>query len=329
MQIKVFFVSDRVNWYLPPALDQAAQLLGADKVVFICDAPHRFAGETLLASTLDSTRVDEFARVYEHLSSNPEGFEFACFRRWFLIAAACDRLGCDVAVHLDTDVGLGAGVDAAFLERLAQHDFGACSVGDESSCVSPHVSVFHREALAAFCDFLIASYRDPEQLDELRRLQAEGGLGVGGVCDMILMGRFAQARPMANLLDGDGAAIDENFNRGLNRAGEPPYVTNDWGFNGAAIDENFNRGLNRAGEPPYVTNDWGFKKIRRADGRFFGRRVDGVEREFALLHFQGFAKLLLPAMLGRPGAYFRTSKRMLLRWAWHVWLQRRRVARGG
>jgi hypothetical protein len=298
---KVFFVSDKVNWYLPPALEQAVQMLGPERVVFICDQPHKFSGQTILASDLEARGVNEFARVYEHLSSNPYGFEFACFRRWFLIAAACEKLGCDVAVHLDTDIGLGAGFDMAFLAQLSQFPFAACSIRDDSYCVSPHVSVFHREELTRFCDFLIESYRDAAQLAALRRFREAEELGAGGICDMILLRLFANRRPMVNLLDGDGPTIDENINRGLNRFGEPSFVTNAWGF----------------------------KKIRRSGGRFYGRRADGSERELAALHFQGFAKLLLPAMLGRPGVYLSTSKRLLFAWAWQIYLQRRRAAGHG
>jgi hypothetical protein len=295
--VSMFFVSDKIGWYEPLVLEQAVKIFGADRVIFIGKEPFRFDGRTLLFRDLGSPDLDAFAAAYEHLSTNPRAFEYACFARWFYIRNACRALGRGVALHFDMDLVVGAGFDAELIAAATRAPLALCLPPYCNESASPHVAAVHLDALERFCAFLLDHYRDPQKRAALAaRFRAVTQCGGGGVCDMTLLRLFALEQAAANVLTLAGAAVDYNMNHA------------------AHLGER------------YRVDAFGCKQVEKRGERFYCTTVDGRRREFAALHFQGFSKILIPATLRRYEAYFKLGLASTLRMLRHLYRNRAKCA---
>ena len=101
-----------------------------------------------------------FREVYQHLSVNPEGFELACFHRYFAMRSllpAGER-----AIMADSDLFIQCAPESIPAELTANPDgfVGSIGIADGVSeeDISPHFSFWTRPLLDDFCNFLVEQY---------------------------------------------------------------------------------------------------------------------------------------------------------------------------
>ncbi|HEX9952113.1 MAG TPA: hypothetical protein VGB53_10120 [Rubricoccaceae bacterium] len=216
--------------------------------------------------------------AYQHLSTNPEPFERACFDRWFLLDTFLATQSLGSVLVLDSDVMLYATEAEIRRTHVGTADVALSRpdvAGPFAWAASPHVSFWTAEALRDFCADARASYTDPARFalyDAKWGYHVKQGLG-GGICDMTALHLFAEARTgVANVADVHG---------------------------GAAVDHNVNVADN-AFEGEYRMDGMG-KAVSWADGYPMGDNLRlGMPVRFYALHCQGHAKGRMPALYRGP-----------------------------
>ncbi len=165
--------------------------------------------------------VNDFSKVYRHLSTNSADFEFFCIVRWIIARNLCRLLNLPAIFHFDHDSIPFFHVDE-LRELLTNREIMLCGG------YSGHASYLTRAMLESFTNFLFAIYEPREQIDLLQNklMVAEHtvrrSLGEnGGVSDMTLLNLFhnrlsrmvvvdgLQPLPLANASKG---VLDDNVN---------------------------------------------------------------------------------------------------------------------
>ncbi|MDX1419149.1 MAG: hypothetical protein R3181_04215 [Rubricoccaceae bacterium] len=244
--------------------------------------------------------ADRVAGVYRHRSTNARAFELLCFQRWFVLRAFLEAEGLAEAFVLDSDVMLYASA-AEMASRLEGKTLGLARPVEQPPyhwLASAHVSYWTAGQAAAFCDFVLRSYTEPEafaRYEEKWQHHLQKGL-YGGICDMTALYLFEQDQdpgPVANLLTvHEGCVHDRNLNFEAN-AYDAEYRTRN-GLKDITWDD--------AGRP------WGFNRRRGTDVRF------------QTLHLQGSAKQHVPQFYrGEP---FQGQSRLRQQIGWHYRMRR-------
>lgn len=221
-------------------------------------------GDTLPPSNCNINQylqgAEEFASIYQHLSTNSPKIELMCFQRWFILKEFMEKKGIDVCFHIDTDVMLFTNVGVMW-DYYSQFDFTLT----HRCCGSS--SYFTYRGLSEFCDYLMNFYRNKTSYDYERvaahyHTRQKHGLP-GGVCDMTLLQHYSYIH--------------------CGKIGEMMHITNHGVF-----DHNIN-------EPDqYFKMDKGTKDITfDGDLPFCYQTSTGKQIQFRSLHFQGPAKTLI------------------------------------
>ena len=133
--------------------------------------------------------VEDFERLYHHLSTNNKDIELFCFSRWFVLRNFLRKHSCDGALYIDNDILFFANATAEFQKR--KHLY--CTLSGKSS---GHSSYWSLEGLEAFCDYLMEIYGNKDSYDFIRlanhfHVRQHFGLD-GGLCDMTLLESFSR-----------------------------------------------------------------------------------------------------------------------------------------
>lgn len=124
-RVTIAFVHTGPSVYLYYVVKQARRWNPTAEIVVLSDIPRpeirRYAKVALMAEFSDGAA--EFARVYQHLSVNPFGFELFCFQRWFVLRDFLATHPAARVVHLDSDV-LSYTDFAPEFARLGDFDVG-------------------------------------------------------------------------------------------------------------------------------------------------------------------------------------------------------------
>lgn len=130
---------------------------------------------------LESTMLNEFKERYVHMSTNIESYEFFCFARWFYILEYMKQNKIDQAGYIDSDVLL-----CDIPDYIWKEDY--CYTAN-----SGHTSFFKYDAIEKLCNFFLESYSNSSCLEELKEhfKLIEKTSGIGGICDMTLISKFA------------------------------------------------------------------------------------------------------------------------------------------
>lgn len=156
-----------------------------------------------------------FRQVYQHLSVNPEGFELACFHRYFAMRALLHPG--HRAIMADSDLFVQCGPDSIPAALTADRQGFVGSIGVASGVheedISPHFSFWTRALLDDFCDFLIEQYRTG--LDRLKTIYAQrcAVTSRASISDMTLLYLWVQDREIAFVNSNQllaGQYIDHN-----------------------------------------------------------------------------------------------------------------------
>ncbi len=147
--------------------------------------------------------AQQFASVYQHLSTNKLQFELFCFQRWFVLREFMRRENIARCLFMDSDVMLYCHVDKEY-EHFASHDMTL------SNAETPgNVFVNRRSALDALCEFLTSMYTCQSKLAVLRQRFEKTGI----ISDMTALMDFSSEK-IIDIGDTrkiiDGATWDDN-----------------------------------------------------------------------------------------------------------------------
>jgi hypothetical protein len=144
---------------------------------------------SIIAPGAEPPRYTRFRAAYRHLSVNSEGFELACYRRWFEIA---ERVAPDDHfVHADSDLIVQTGF-AALPAELRDSGALVASIGATDDVPEQQInagySIWTGRRLHDFCDYLIARYEaGTEGLEALRDRWIAEGNPRAAISDMVLL----------------------------------------------------------------------------------------------------------------------------------------------
>ena len=270
--------------YVRTAIEQAQ--LRNQRVILIGDEGNTAAEHYLNADYWEG--AGEFAKVYRHMSHNPEPQELYCFQIYFVLRDWARAHGVERLFTMDSDVMLYCDV-TEYEKTLGDYDLAInwCERQEPyrwSACL--HNSFWKLETLEGMCEFLMGAYQDEgwtEILETKWAWHQENDVP-GGVCDMTLLHFFRQGRKAVNLsrvraTDGyiNPSVWDDNINQAEN------YYQNEYRLEWTHTDRGMKEAVLEEGCP--VGFNW---RHTAAD-----RHV-----RFNALHFQGQAKRLMEEYRG-------------------------------
>ncbi len=211
---------------------------------------------------------EEFASIYEHLSTNSRKIELMCFQRWFILKDFMEMTGIEVCFHIDTDVMLYANVTEEF-EKYSQFNFTL-----SHRCCGSN-SFFTFKGLKKFCDYLMNFYQNKSSYDYERvaahyHVRQKHGLP-GGVCDMTLLQHYSYLH--------------------CGKIGEMMHIIDD-----STYDHNINEPdqyFRMAQQTKDITFISGGTFINPDPLPYCYQESTGKQIQFKTLHFQGPAKTLI------------------------------------
>jgi hypothetical protein len=268
--VPIVFIHEGYGKYLPYALYQA-KAYGCDSPVVLLGGAVDYNG--ILSEALVSVAIpemDEFKRVYRHMSTHAVKFELFCWLRWFYLLGYMRKNAIDVVWYFDSDVlifgspaewaklypDLSQGCAFSVPESLERESIGAASA---------HVSYWNRGRLEEFCRFCIDSYGDPTisaLYEAMWSNHQKTGAG-GGVCDMTTLFLYAKrhSHTVVSLSKiHSGGVFDHNVNVSAN------YIDSEYDL------------------------EAGLKKIYRCGRKIEFALLNGVQVDARAVHFQGNAK---------------------------------------
>jgi hypothetical protein len=159
----------------------------------------------------------DFYNLYEHYSDNSVDFELQCFARYFAISELHDSR--DPFIISDSDIFITQ-YTKSLQEKLLnkRHTFigseGYDKYGSEKQ-ISPHFSVWDKELLFDFIDYLFYIYRKNKQDNSLKReyIERKKRLFKTGISDMTILNAWIlnNAIPFYNSNRMDDLGIDHNI----------------------------------------------------------------------------------------------------------------------
>lgn len=232
-------------------------------------------GFSLVLQAPDANIADfgRFRDVYQHLSVNPEGFELACFHRYFALRALLP-LG-ERAIMVDSDLFIQCRPDNIPTELTADPNGFVGSIGVAGGLheedISPHFSFWTKPLLDDFCDFLVEQYQS--KVERLRTIYAQRCQQTrrASVSDMTLLYLWVQDRKIA-------------------------FTNSNQVLGGRYIDHNVS---STACANALFTTSLGRKQLLMQPDGIRLRTVNGTSVEPLILHLQGRYKLAaLPLLTG-------------------------------
>ena len=280
----IVFIHSGYSPYLEFSLRQARAASPESEIVLLGDAENDrfpFLRHVDASGAAYAGTTQAFDEAYVHLSTNRRAFEMVCFRRWFWLRELMAG-GLSDALVLDSDVMLYASEDELGGTWIGENtELGVTRPLEQGGyrwLTSPAVSYWTRESIGAFCDFIDASYSDPEvsaKYQEKWAFHLEHKL-LGGVCDMTALHLFAEQMPRDRLVNftevRGGATFDQNINDAEN------LYPDEYRMKG---------GVKAVG--------WDDQSRPVGDNRRLGQPV-----WFHALHFNGKAKGVMPAHYTGP-----------------------------
>ncbi len=219
-----------------------------------------------------------FEKDYKHLSRQSYQFEMYCLKRYFILREIMRQFPFERFYLCDSDLMFYSNVQEEY-ERLHMGDYKAVLYvhpHPQMEEVLMHNSVWTREVMEKFCDFLLEMYA-PEnfpQLEENYRYKQEIGHPSPFISDMYLLylfyAKYKDTIPMLDLSPiRDGATYDYNI-------GEWPWLDR---------------------ENTYELNEREFYGVKRLDidgGKVYCyNKKLGYRIQFKNIHFAGFNKMLV------------------------------------
>jgi hypothetical protein len=291
--IPIVFIHKGDSWYLPYVLRQALLVNNNSHVTLISDVKANSDIEGLQISLISDLYTDlakEFTQIYKHLSSNSPNYEMFCWLRWFYLLEYMEKNNINQVFYLDSDVLIFTNPNhishlypeikdsCAFLIPKQEHtSYYWCSGG--------HISYWTQDILRRFCQFTIDTFKRQNLLNMYNQKWNwhVNNKVSGGICDMTTLYLFSR--------EYSDCVI--NF-----------LSNNREGF----FDMNFNASSNFLKNEYELQNN--YKKTIFQDNKPLGLRRDKTIIHFHNIHFQGWAKKLIPNYY--RGKYFKEKNKHYL-----------------
>jgi hypothetical protein len=218
--------------------------------------------------------AENFAKTYQHLSSNPFDFELFCIQRWFIISDFLKTNSLENFFHADSDVMIFS--DLA--EEWPKFSNFSLALSQGSS---GHNSFWNNaKILADFCDFVsnIYNQNDKENYEKMMAFwkNIKEDHKAGGVCDMTLLRFYRETH--------------------LGTVGETAVIVNN-----STYDDNISSSIQ--GGTRYKMSVFGIKIIYWQAGLPYGKDDAGSLIKFNTLHFQGKKKRYMKIALAEKNIY--------------------------
>ncbi len=246
------------------------------RAIYIGDQAHLESVCESYIGDFGQERFEGFRSVYRHLSSNSEQFEIACFRRYFDIFTVAEKLGLSSFWMADSDLLLISNLEMATQQILRggwrvslSEQIQRSDAALKSS--SPHLSLWTIGSLRDFIEFVDHTYRcEISALMHMYDKYQQECCGSGGVCDMTLLHLWAVNRVdvhnNARLINLELGVFDHNIN----------------------VSKNYDDSYKMDGLV-------GIKHVVAVGSRY-GCLAKLGPVPFVCFHFQGRAKLAMPAI---------------------------------
>lgn len=265
--------------YVPLCMKQA--LKNNDNVILITDNVEKYKeikGLTLVDSNKYVEKINNFQKLYIHLSTNSHILELVCIIRWFVVHEYMNENNIERAFICDSDILIYDNITEVDDKYLKQYPFMLCSSPSKNLCGSH--SIWNISELEKFVNFAFNFYENQENRTNIIEWYSKNK-SVGGICDMTLLYYFAHNESKFNGLRLPNypsfkmelnQIFDNNFTFDLHMdsAGNHKYPE-DW-----EMTERGSKNIKYINNVPYCYNKRLKKDIR-----------------FALLHFQGRNKSIM------------------------------------
>jgi hypothetical protein len=225
-----------------------------------------FSPEVIRPKSNESSAFARFRELYRHLSINPEGFELACFRRYFEVA----KMVSEGERFIISDSDLLVNARPADIPSMLMDDANALvgSVGRTDGVteddISPHFSFWTPALIRRFVDYLIHIYESQDgRLERIFRERQEAGNKRAAISDMTLLRMFT--------LDDSIQFVDSN------------QILDDM-----VVDHNFC--MAECANASFKMS-FGFKAFRREQERLYVTSATGQRVQPVVIHLQGRAKI--------------------------------------
>jgi len=144
-----------------------------------------------LSKYSDSEKIILFKKLYFHLSPNSYDYELFCFLRWFYLFEYVKEYNLDYVLYIDSDYLLFDNLNNIL--NLTKINYAAFSIPKQSYSTyywtaSGHVSIWTKESLEDFCNFIIRAYSEISYIDKLK--EKFNNSCSGGICDMTVFYLF-------------------------------------------------------------------------------------------------------------------------------------------
>lgn len=204
--IPIILVHTGNSFYLEPVLKQIRLFNPENRICLISDeSTDRYDFIEHYNINQYTEGLDDFAKVYVHMSINPFQYELFCFQRWFVIRDFVRSQQMTHFLCLDSDVLLYCEVDKVFTSYLS-YDFTICKE------MGPCFSLFNNRSIEKLCEYMMYLYTDKQAFERLKVFYQH--VGAGGVCDMTAL-TWYQKDISDNVLDlvypVDQACFDGNI----------------------------------------------------------------------------------------------------------------------
>lgn len=228
-------------------------------------------------SVIDLPDYRKFESQYVHLSSAPREFELLCFKRYFYLYEVAKLRGLTHFWMIDSDAIVLQNLSAISNDCLLTNGYCAAISTPRQSSIdrggywwasSPHTSFWTLNGLENFIRFLGGLYEGElrKMLNEKYEWHIKNNMP-GGICDMTAL--FLWQRSKNNVYNLAKAHLDGLL-----------FFDNNLNESGNVSDHEF----------LMVRNVMLKKVIRKGDGYWVSKQVDGQHIPAAALHFQGRAK---------------------------------------
>lgn len=274
MSLAIVFIHKGYSSYLEFSLRQAKYSSPDSEIILLGDkANDRFDFVTHVNMKDYFEQANEFAKVYQHYSTNPYGYELFCFQRWFLLKEFMEQSNLDKLMVCDSDILIYCNVEKLYKKYFRDYDFSASI--HSTRVASAEVSFWRLNIIEDFCSFMTTLYTNKESLARIKgfyeNLRSQNILG--GYCDMSVVHDYTEQ--FTGKLSNTQTIIED-----------------------AACDSHISD--SHAGGHEYEFK-YGKKKISWCDGLPYCHNKDlNKNIRFLLIHFQGPAKYLMAKCYTAP-----------------------------
>lgn len=285
IDIPVYIAHDGNQEYVRCTV-KLAETINENVVLFGDDSNKGYAKKWVNVNNFGGKYLNEFKKVYMHMSFYPKEYEASFYKRIFAICDYMLQKNVDAAIIADSDVCIYenlskynfAGYDAAINWQKNQKKYmWAASIG---------CSYWKVDALKEFCEFIIDTYRDNISILESKWKHHIEHKLPGGVCEMTLAYLWMKTtnkKVLNTAKVNDGQYIDSSFTNGTSYK-EDEYQMDD------------------------ILN---IKKFKFIDKMPFFYKKNGELVESFVIHCQGSSKKYIPLLV-------KHENRRYVYFLWHI-----------